>query len=324
MQPTVFIPDSISSAGLDLLSSHCRCIKAWEKSEESDSDSRIGQALHKADAILVRVAKVTQKDIDRMSRLKVIAKHGAGVDNIDCKAATVRGIPVVNTPAAVTTPVAEHTLGLILSLSRKILPADLSLRRGNFRDHREFLGVELAGKSLGIVGLGRIGSRVAEMVSLGLGMKVYAYDPYVKKSKYVGCAKLEDSLNSLLKKVDFLTIHVPLTGETKHLINAKTLEQTKTGCKIINTSRGSVIDESALVLALQDGSLGGAALDVFEEEPLHPKNPLFQAPNTIFTPHIASCTPECLDRMSQGAAQGVLDVLQGIRPRNLVNPEVLV
>lgn len=323
VKPTVFIPESIAPAGLDMLHAHCRCVMAWEESDNPVTDPRIQRELYRADAILVRMFRVTGEDIAQMQQLKVIAKHGAGVDNIDCRAATVRGIPVVNTPEAVTTPVAEHTLALMLALSRQIASADLALRQGTFRDRRQFLGVELAGRALGILGLGRIGSRVAEMASLGLGMKVYAYDPYLVEGQYSGPAGMEGSLESLLEKVDFLTVHVPLTGETKHLINSETLKRVKPGCRIINTSRGGVVDGTALVAALEDGRLGGAALDVFEKEPLQPDDPLCSAPNTLLTPHIASSTPESLDRISLQAAQGVLDVLQGRKPRHVVNPEVL-
>ena len=323
MKPTVFIPDPIAPAGLDLLYPHCRCVKGWEEADDLTRDTWLQQELDRADAIIVRLFRVAEQEMAQMQQLKVISKHGAGVDNIDCRAATARGIPVVNTPGAVTTPVAEHTLALMLALSRQIAPGDLALRQGTFRDQRQFLGVELAGNALGVVGLGRIGSRVAEMASLGLGMKVYAYDPYVEKAQYSGRASIEDSLEALLGKVDFLTLHVPLTGATEYLINSRTLKLIKPGCRIINTSRGGVVDQSALVVALKDGRLGGAALDVFEKEPLQPDDPLCSAPNTLFTPHAAACTPQCLDALSRQAAQGVLDVLQGRRPRHVVNPEVL-
>ena len=323
MKPTVFIPESIAPAGLDLLHSECRCVKGWEETDDLAKDARLQQELYRADAIIVRLFRLAEQDMVRMQRLKVISKHGAGVDNIDCRAATARGIPVVNTPGAVTTAVAEHTLALMLALSRRIAHADRALRAGTVGDRGRFLGIELAGSALGIVGLGGIGSRVAEMASLGFRMTVYAYDPYVAKAQYSGCASIEDSLESLLGKVDFLTLHVPLTGDTEHLINSRTLKLVKPGCRIINTSRGGVIDESALAGALKDGRLGGAALDVVEEEPLQPDHPLCRAPNTLFTPHIAGYTPECLDRMSREAAQGVLDVLQGRRPDYIVNPEVL-
>ena len=324
MKPTVFIPDPIAPAGLDLLHPHCRCVKGWEEADDLTRDTWLQQELDRADAIIVRLFRVAEQDMAQMQQLKVISKHGAGVDNIDCQAATARGIPVVNTPGAVTTPVAEHTLALMLALSRQIAPADLALRQGTARDQRKFLGGELAGNALGVVGLGRIGSRVAEMASLGLGMEVYAYDPYVEKAQYSGRAGIEDSLEALLGKVDFLTLHVPLTGGTEYLINSRTLKLIKPGCRIINTSRGGVVDQSALVVALKDGRLGGAALDVFEKEPLQPDDPLCSAPNTLFTPHIGAATPQCLDRMSRQAAQGVLDVLQGRKPDHIINPEVLV
>jgi phosphoglycerate dehydrogenase-like enzyme len=185
------------------------------------------------------------------------------------------------------------------------------------------LGIELAGKTLGVIGLGRVGSIVAQIAALGLKMNVIGFDPFVAEGSYSGPAQLTKTLEDLLRQSDFVSLHVSLTPETRNMINAHTLAWVKSKCRLINTSRGAVIDEEALVQALVDGKLGGAALDVFAEEPVPPNHPLLKTPNTLLTPHISSTTVESLDRMSLQAAQGVLDVLHGQNPQYIFNPEVL-
>jgi phosphoglycerate dehydrogenase-like enzyme len=229
----------------------------------------------------------------------------------------------VYTPNANANAVAEHTLAMLLALSRQIVPASAALREGRFSERSHFQGVELAGKTLGVVGLGRIGARVAEMAAFGLQMTVLAYDPYLAEASYSGPAALVESLEALVGKADFVTLHVTLSSETHHLMNARSLGWMKPDGTLINTSRGPVIDEEALVEALHAGRLAGAALDVFEEEPLPANHPLLSVPNTLLTPHISSSTRESLDRMSLQAAQGILDILHGRTPRHAVNPEVL-
>jgi D-3-phosphoglycerate dehydrogenase len=319
VKPVVFIPEPIAATGLDLLRDRCDCLLGWKDGATADRTDLYG-----ADAVIVRLFRVKEGDIVRSKRLKVIAKHGVGLDNIDCQAASAAGIPVVYTPTANANAVAEHTLALMLALARQIAPAEAALREGRFEQRGRFQGVELAGKTLGILGLGRIGSRVAEIAALGLKMNVLAYDPYLAAASYSGPAQLIDSLETLLGRADFLTLHVELTAETRHLIDSRKLELLKPTCRLVNTSRGAVIDEEALVHALQGGQLAGAALDVFEVEPLPADHPLLGAPNILLTPHIASSTQESLERMSLQAAQGVLDVLQGVRPRYLVNPAALL
>jgi D-3-phosphoglycerate dehydrogenase len=292
-------------------------LAAWQNGAKADRSS-----LYDADAVIVRLFTVGQEDFSKSKRLKVVGKHGVGVDNIDVAAATIAGIPVVSTPRANANAVAEHTLTMMLALSRQVAPASLAIDQGRFNDRGQFQGVELEGKTLGVIGLGNVGARVARMAALGLQMSVKAYDPFFPKGADSGPAVLEDSLERLLSVADFLTIHVSLTPETKHLINERSLSLVKPDCRIVNTSRGAVIDEAALALALSQGRLAGAALDVFEEEPLPAGHPLVQAPNTLLTPHIASSTRESLDRMSLQAAQGVLDVLNGRPPEYLVNTEV--
>jgi len=326
MKPIVFIPEPIAAVGLELLNAECDCLTPWAEAVNSPADLQnesFRAPLFESDAVIVRLFKINEGDITKVQQLKVIAKHGVGVDNIDWEAATAAGIPVVYTPTANANAVAEHTLALLLGLARNIGPASHALMDGDFNRRGEFKGVELAGKTLGVIGLGRIGLKVAQMASQGLQLRVHAYDPFVPGDTLSGLVILEDTLEALMRKSDFLTLHIPLTPGTRHLINEQSLSWVKPGCRIINTSRGSVIDETALARALTNGTLSGAALDVFEVEPLPGDHLLLKAPNTLLTPHISSSTQEALEKMSLQSAQGVLDVLHGKLPKYIVNPETL-
>ncbi len=314
MKPIVFLPEPIDSAGVDLLRSECDILTP------NGPDDRAG--LYQADAVVIRLFTVSAQDMEQAPHLKVIAKHGVGVDSIDLQAATARRIPVVYTPTANANAVAEHTLTLMLALARRIGPAAAAMQEGNFAARDTLGGFELAGRTLAVVGLGRIGARVTQMAALGLDMTVYGYDPFVDKSQYDGPAILVDSLEELLPKADILTLHAPLTPETHNLINADTLQLLKPECHIVNTSRGAAVDELALADALNQGRIAGAALDVFSAEPLPKDHPLYQTPNTLLTPHLAGITQESLVRMSLHAAQGILAVLQGNKPDHVFNPEI--
>lgn len=321
-KPTVFIPEPIAACGMELLADSCECVAPW-RDGRTLSRSEQNALLDGADAVIVRLFPIDRADLHRAARLKVIAKHGVGVDTIDCQAATERRILVLYTPAATSTAVAEHTLALLLGLSRQLVPAAQAMSAGRFQDRGRFEGVELAGKTLGVVGLGRIGARVAHMASLGLAMDVRGYDPLLSRASYRGLARLVDSLEALLRASDFVTFHLPLNPQTRHLLNEQKLGWLKPTCRIVNTSRGAIIDEAALVRALEQGRLAGAALDVFEVEPLPANHPLTRLPNVLLTPHLASSTRESLDRMARDAVQGVLDVFAGRAPRYPLNPEVL-
>ena len=245
MKPIVFVPEPIAACGMALLEESCDCTAPWADGRvPTDTEAR--EMLRGADAVIVRLFEIGAADLELCPRLQVIAKHGVGVDNIDCDAATARGIPVVFTPKANANSVAEHTIGLMLALARNVVPASVALRDGRFADRSQFIGVELAGRTLGIVGLGRIGSRVAEIAAAGLAMKVCGYDPYVAPGAYSGPAERLASLDELLAAADFLTLHVGLTAETRHLIDDRRLARLKAGCRVLNTSRGAVIDERAL------------------------------------------------------------------------------
>ena len=256
-------------------------------------------------------------------QLKIISNYAVGFDNIDVKAATDRGVVVVNTPSEeVNEAVAEHTWALILSLARRVVEADEATRRGRYKGWEPdiFLGVSLIGKTLGIVGLGRIGSMVARRAK-GYNMKVLynKHDPDPEAEKELGV--IFTPLDELLAKSDFVSLHVPLTDETRHMINKATLAKMKKGSFLVNTARGPVVDERDLVEALKAGQLSGVALDVYDNEPnIDPE--LLLMPNTITTPHIASATWEAREKMGQQAVSAILETLSGKKPQNLVNEEV--
>ncbi|MBU0572769.1 D-glycerate dehydrogenase [Patescibacteria group bacterium] len=256
-------------------------------------------------------------------QLKIISNYAVGFDNVDIKAATDRGIVVTNTPSnEVNEAVAEHTWALILSLARRIVEADEATRRGGYRGWEPgiFLGTGLLGKTLGIVGLGRIGSMVARRAK-GYSMTVL----YNKRSrdekaeKELGVTFVE--LEGLLAKSDFVTFHVPLTEETRHMVNKESLAKMKKRSYLVNTSRGPVVNEKDLAEALRSGQLLGAALDVFDNEPdINPE--LIGMENIVLTPHIASATWEAREKMGEQAVSAILDAFQGKKPENLVNKEV--
>jgi len=321
VKPVVFLPHTIGAGGMRLLEAECTCL-VYSTDGSKPPPAELKALLARADAVIVRLFSMGPNEFADAPRLKVIAKHGVGVDNIDVAAATARRIPVVITPQANANSVAEHTVTLMLALARNLYPAAAATLAGRFQERDKFEGIELAGRTLSLVGLGRIGSRVAHIARHGLAMNVRAYDPFVSKAGYSGAAELEESLETLLRSADILSLHVPLTPETRRLINAERLRMLRPTCRVVNTSRGGVIDEAALAQALRDGRIAGAALDVFEQEPLPVGHPFLHTPNTLLTPHISSSTAESMDRMARDAAQGVLDVLQGRLPAGVVNPEV--
>jgi D-3-phosphoglycerate dehydrogenase len=321
MKPVVFLPELIAPAGMDLLREHCELLVPSK--EEAKGSEGYRRGLYEADGVVVRLFKVTAEDMEKTSRLKVVGKHGVGVDNIDTAAATAKGIMVVHTPTAPSVPVIEFTIGSMLALGRKLGPADAAIRDDRYGERLKFMGIEFRGKTLGVVGLGEIGGGVAHAASAGLGMKVLGYDPFVDKAKYDGPAVIEDSLEEMLPKVDVLTLHVPLTSGTHHLMNRERLGLLKPECLLINAARGSVVDQDAITEALREERIGGAVLDVFEQEPLPADSPLCTMENVILTPHIGSATPDAMERMAVGAAQGVIDALEGRRPRWVYNRDVL-
>lgn len=256
-------------------------------------------------------------------QLKVLSDYAVGFDNIDVAAATQRGVAVTNTPSEdVNESVGEFTWALILALSRRIIEADEYARKGAYKgwEPHSFLGRDVYGKSVGIVGLGRIGSQVA-IRARAFGMKILYTEPTPDKEKEEKLGAEYRSLQDLLSESDYVTLHVPLTEATRHMINKETLALMKPTAYLINTARGPVVDEEALAQALRAGKLAGAALDVHENEPqMNPE--LMQMENVILTPHIASATIEVREKMTEQAVDAILKTLSGQKPENLVNPEV--
>ncbi|MBS7613406.1 hydroxyacid dehydrogenase [Candidatus Bathyarchaeota archaeon] len=270
---------------------------------------KLTEEIKNADILVVRGdVKVTREIIDQAPRLRFIARAGSGLDNIDIVHAEQKGIKVINAPDAPVDSVAELTIGLIISLARKIPSLDRHVKSGGWRGTWT-TGVELKGKVLGIIGLGRIGVRVAVMAKT-FGMQIIAYDPYIPKTKaeQIG-VELVDDLSKLLKMSDFVSIHVPLTDETRNMIKSEELSLMKRGAYLVNTSRGAVVDEKALYIALSSRWLGGAALDVFTEEP--PSNsPLLKLDNVILTPHIGGSTLEAQRKIAITIAGEILSFIR--------------
>jgi D-3-phosphoglycerate dehydrogenase len=315
----VLLVEKIDEAGLRLLGGIGEVKIASRASEEP-----LMEESKDVDAIVIRaLGRITAKIMDSAPRLKVVGRHGVGVDNIDVEAATRRGIPVVYTPEAKAEAVADHTIGLIIALAKNIVQGNCALKfKGNWNFRYEQHGIDVYGKTLGIIGLGRIGGRVAKRAK-GFDMKVLVYDPYVNKDSASKVeVKLVD-LGTLLASSDFVTVHVPLTEETRKLLGEREFNLMKPGAFLVNTSRGGVMEERAMIRALSTGRLAGAGLDVLEKEPPDPANPLFKFDNVVVTPHMASHTVESLRKMAIEVADGVVKVLKGETPTNVVNPEVL-
>ncbi|RBQ24235.1 Glyoxylate reductase [Candidatus Methanobinarius endosymbioticus] len=312
----VIVADSINQKGIDNLKEVAEIIVDTNISPEELVDT-IGQY----EAIIVRSrTKVTREVIERADKLKIIARAGVGVDNVDVEAATEKGIMVVNAPESTSITVAEHTLGMMLTAVRKIAIADKSVKENKWEKTR-FMGVELRNKTLGVVGMGRIGSQVVSRCK-AFEMDAIVYDPYLPKKVAKQMGVELDDLETVLKKADVITIHVPLTPETKHLISNKEIDIMKDDAFIVNCARGGIIDEEALYNALSNDKLGGAALDVYEEEP--PKNSkLLTLDNIVVTPHIAASTKEAQRDAAIIVANEVIEVIKGGTPKNVLNMPVV-
>lgn len=301
-RPLVVVAEPISATGLDLLGRTCRVEEAADAPRE-----RLLELMGEARGLVVRSGvPVDREMIEAAPRLAVIGRAGVGLDNIDLEAAREAGAEVVSTPAANSISAAEHTMALMLAMCRHIPQADASLRAGAW-DRTRFRGVELHGKTLGVVGLGRIGTLVAER-ALAFGMSFLVYDPYLTEERVAGLGGELVELETLLSRSDFITIHIPLTDETRNLIGREALAAAKPGVRIVNASRGGVLDEEALVEALRSSQVGGAALDVFASEPMT-EGPLLDCPGIVMTPHLAASTAEAQDRVGEEVAQRMLEVL---------------
>jgi D-3-phosphoglycerate dehydrogenase / 2-oxoglutarate reductase len=281
------------------------------------SEDELCEIIGQYDALLVRSqTQVTEKVIEHGKKLKVIGRAGVGVDNIDIHAATKHGIIVVNAPDGNTNSAAEHTIAMLMALARKIPQAYLSLKNHKW-DRKSFVGVELKGKTLGIIGLGRIGTEVAYRAK-GQRLNVIAYDPYLTEEKAEKMGVEYGTLDDVLKKADFITVHTPLLKATKHLINDEAFAKMKTGVQIINCARGGIIDEDALYRAILNKKVAGAALDVFEEEPIRNFH-LLELPEVIATPHLGASTVEAQENVAVDVSLDVLNILNGGLAKHPVN-----
>jgi D-3-phosphoglycerate dehydrogenase / 2-oxoglutarate reductase len=312
----VLIPEKLADPGIELLQ------------RDFEVDVRLGLSpeellgtIGEYDGMIIRSAtRVTAEVIDRADNLKAIGRAGIGVDNIDIEAATKRGVIVANAPESNTVAAAEHTLGLMLASARRIPAADSSLRDGEWK-RGAFKGVEVSGKTLGLIGLGHVGAIVARGAH-GMGMRVLAYDPYVSEDRMrqVNVERAETT-DEVFEQSDFVSLHVPRTPQTLGLVNEASLAKMKPSAYIINVARGGIVDETALYNALKEGTIAGAALDVFAEEPTT-QSPIFTLPNVVVTPHLGASTAEAQDRAGITAAEQVATALRGAVPLHAINAPV--
>jgi len=303
--PKVLVTDPIAQDGIDALAPHAQV------------DVRLGlpreeliAAIGEYDVLIVRSeTQVTAEVIEAGKKLQVIGRAGVGVDNIDLQAATRRGIIVVNAPLGNTISAAEHTIGLMLALARHIPAASASLKEGRW-ERKRFLGIEVRGKSMGIVGLGQVGSEVARRAR-GLEMHVLGYDPFVSEERAHVLGVELVSLEDLLKRADFISLHTTLTPDTRHFIGKQQLKLVKPSVRIINTARGQLIDEQALCQAIQEGRVAGAAIDVFSQEPPPTDSVILKDDRILVTPHLGASTAEAQERVAIDVAEQVISILKG-------------
>jgi D-3-phosphoglycerate dehydrogenase len=315
MAPRVLISDALSPAAVQIFKD--RGIDVDFQPNLGKDKEKLAEIIGEFDGLAVRSAtKVTSKILDRAKKLKVVGRAGIGVDNVDIPAATAKGIIVMNTPFGNSITTAEHAITLMLSLARQIPQADASTQAGKWEKNR-FMGVEITGKTLGIIGCGNIGAIVADR-ALGLRMKVIAYDPFLSPERAADIGVEKVDLEDLLRRADFITLHTPLTEKTKNILDAKALAKTKKGVRIINCARGGLVDEVALVAALESGHVAGAAFDVFTTEPAT-ENPLFGHPNVICTPHLGASTNEAQENVALQVAEQMSDYLLRGAISNAVN-----
>lgn len=311
----VLVSDPLSKEGVDILKK--RGLKVDEVSKLSEAE--LVKKIKGYDALIVRSGTtVTKKIIQSSDKLKVIGRAGVGLDNVDVAAASKKGIVVMNAPAGNTISTAEHAFSLMMALSRNIPQANISVKQGRW-DRKKFMGVELYGKTLGVIGMGRIGTEFAKR-ALSFGMKVIASDPFLTAEKARSMGIETVSMDDLLKKSDFITIHTPLTDETRHLLDEKAFKKMKKGVRIINAARGGIIDEKALARNLSTGKVAAAALDVFETKAKPPvDSPVVNMENVLTTPHLGASTEEAQVSVAVDMARSVADALQGKGYRNAAN-----
>ncbi len=327
-KPKVFITRQIPEKGIEMIKEYYD-IEVWPEYTPPPREVLLEKVKDIDALVSLLTDKVDCELLDNAPRLRIVAQYAVGFDNIDLECATKKGVYVTNTPGVLTQSVAEFTWGLILAVTRRIVEADNFVRSGEWWNTKTgwhplmLLGMELKGKTLGIIGMGRIGRTVAR-IAKGFDVRILYYDVYrlpeeVEKeleAKYV-------DLDTLLKESDIVSVHVPLTPQTYHLIGERELKLMKKSAYIVNTARGKVIDTNALIKALEEGWIAGAGLDVFEQEPLPPDNPLTKFKNVVLAPHIASATVEARTGMAELVAKNLIAFYKGEIPPTLVNKDVV-
>jgi len=303
----VLVTDTLADSGLDIL----------RRADDVELDYRPGLkgaellgAVAESDALITRSGTaVTPELVNAGTRLRIVGRAGVGLDNVDVEACTKRGILVINAPTANIMSATEHTMAMLLALCRNIPEAHASVKRGEWT-RAKFMGIELHEKTLGVIGLGRIGSKVTKR-ALGFGMNVVAYDPYIPDSVFIETEARKVSLDELLSTADFITVHTPLSDETRGMLGAAEIAKMKDAAVVLNIARGGIYDEQALADALNSGKLAGAAIDVYEDEPPGKEHPLVHAKNVILSPHIGANTVEAQDRVAKQTSEMVVDALRG-------------
>ncbi|MCA9889984.1 MAG: hypothetical protein KC546_16505 [Anaerolineae bacterium] len=319
MSYTVLIPDSVDQKAVDLIEAADGLDVVYPgKLTQDELVAQVGDA----HALIIRSGvKITPEVFAAAPNLKVVARAGVGVDNVDLDAATEHGVVVVNTPGGNTISTAEHTFGLMIALARHIPQGDASLRAGRW-DRKLFTGVELKGKTLGLVGLGRIGQAIAKRAQ-AFEMNVVAHDPYIPAEVASDMGVVLLDLDGVFAHADFISLHAPIMDETRGMINADSIAKMKDGVRIINAARGGLINDADLAAAIKSGKVAGAALDVYEPEPPAADNPLIGLDGVIHTPHLAASTSDAQVTVAIEAAQLVIDALLHNKPQNVVNKAVL-
>ena len=318
----VLLPQPIETEAIALLEKE-KCIVTTAPDPKPDT---VLPLIKDTQGLILRTGiSITRDLIAAADELLVISRTGGGLDNVDVAAASEQGIIVTSNLGMNTISVAEHVLSLILALSKRLSLLDRAVRSGNFGIRYQNFPRDINGKTIGLLGFGRIGSEIGKICYHTFKMQVFAYDPYLadgnKKDRHEWVRMVE--LEELLSESDIISIHVPLTDETQHLVDAAEIALMKQDALLINTSRGGVVNEAALAKALQNDEIGGAGLDVFSEEPVSKDHPFLKLENVILTPHTAALTRECVTRMATGAARCVLDVFAGREPQNVANRQIL-
>lgn len=314
---SVFLTEPINENGVKLLEK----IATVKLGTAMDKDTIIKEA-EGCDGILIRSAKITEEIMKSLPNLKIVAKHGIGVDNIDVDAASKLGILVVNAPESNINAVAEHVFGMIFALSKNFVEMDNRTRNGEFSMRNKVISTELKGKTVGIIGLGKIALLLVKKLR-ALDVNIIGYDPFVKEATAREHEiNLVSDINEIYKQGDFITVNVPLNNDTRAMIGLKQFSMMKKTACFINAARGEIVKEKDLYEALKNGIIKAAAIDVFEKEPPENDNPLFELKNILLSPHNAALADEALVNMAVHSAQGIFDFLDGKRPKYMVNPKV--